>query len=253
MRELPFVDFHCHLDLYPDYHAVLKECEAARIRTLAVTTTPRAWPHNAEQLRGSKYVRPALGVHPQLVGTESEPLKLFERYLPEARYIGEIGLDAGPAYYKTLPEQKACFERILRLCAEHGGKILTIHSVRSVRAVLDLLEATVLPGKAGVVLHWFTGTKSELKRAIGLGCYFSVNATMLSADRSRALIEQIPLDRLLTETDGPFTEVDGRSSRPIDVEHTASQLAGLRGLRPLEVRHIVGSNLARLVSEDGAA
>ena len=244
----PLVDFHCHLDLYPDFASAVRECDVARVRTLAVTTTPRAWPHNVEQIRGSKYVRPALGFHPQLVGTKEASMKLFERYLPEARYVGEIGLDAGPAFYKTFEEQKRAFERVLRLCVEQTGKILTIHSVRSVRAVLDLLEATGSPTKTTVVLHWFTGSAAELRRAVELNCHFSVNNTMLSTDRSKSLVQQMPLERILTETDGPFTKVDRRVSKPADVELAVTLLAELRGLSPAEARARVGENLAQLVS-----
>lgn len=248
MSGAPFVDFHCHLDLYPDFPGIVAECEAAQIRTLAVTTTPRAWPYNVERLRDSRYVRAALGIHPQLAAKEKGSLKLFERYLPEARYIGEIGLDASPAHYKTLDLQKKYFEHILRVCAEYGGKILTIHSVRAARTVLDLLEATVLPGSAGVVLHWFTGTRADLRRAAELGCYFSVNATMLRAGRTKALVAEIPLDRLLTETDGPFTEIEGRKSRPTDIERAVVRLSELRSVSPTEMRQRIGANLAQLTS-----
>ena len=60
------VDFHCHLDLYPDLQAAIAKAEAARIYTLTVTTTPKAWPRNHELTRGKRYVRAALGLHPQL-------------------------------------------------------------------------------------------------------------------------------------------------------------------------------------------
>jgi TatD DNase family protein len=126
-----FVDFHCHLDLYPDPAAAIAEAEAARVYTVAVTTTPRAWPQNVSFTRQARYVRPALGLHPQLVGEHAHEMSLWEEYLSEARYIGEVGIDAGPRSYGSLDLQKQVFERILRLCAKAGAKILTVHSVRS--------------------------------------------------------------------------------------------------------------------------
>ena len=62
-----FVDFHCHLDLYPDHEAAMAECEREGVHTLTVTTTPKAWSHNCDLAANSRYVRVALGLHPQLV------------------------------------------------------------------------------------------------------------------------------------------------------------------------------------------
>src|SRR3954465_7939031 len=100
------VDFHCHLDLYPDHEAAIARAEAARIYTLTVTTTPRAWTRNYELTRGTRYVRAALGLHPQLVAERAGELPLWEQHLPETRYVGEVGLDAGPRFYKSLETQK---------------------------------------------------------------------------------------------------------------------------------------------------
>lgn len=85
-------------------------------------------------------VRVGLGLHPQLVGDNDNDIRLFEKYLPEARFVGEVGLDAGPAHYKSYADQKGIFETILRLCAQARGKILSIHSVRSARDVLSMIE-----------------------------------------------------------------------------------------------------------------
>ena len=62
-----WVDFHCHLDLYPNHSALIRECEISRVATLAVTTTPKAWMRNRELTSDSPYVRVALGLHPQLI------------------------------------------------------------------------------------------------------------------------------------------------------------------------------------------
>lgn len=129
------VDFHCHLVLYPDFEAAIAKAEAARIYTLTVTTTPRAWPRNHELTRGLRYVRAALGLHPQLVAERAGELALWEQYLPETCYIGEVGLDAGPRFYKSLDSQKQVFRTVLEGCADAGGKILTVHSVRSTVSV----------------------------------------------------------------------------------------------------------------------
>src|SRR5687768_16793465 len=100
------VDFHCHLDLYPDPAAAVAACERAEIRTLTVTTTPRAWPRNDALTTSTQYVSAALGLHPQLVSERASELELWKEYLPQTRYVGEVGLDAGPRFYRSLDIQK---------------------------------------------------------------------------------------------------------------------------------------------------
>lgn len=241
------VDFHCHLDLYPDHEAAIARAEAARIYTLTVTTTPKAWSRNHELTRHTRYVRAALGLHPQLVADRAGELPLWERHLPETRYVGEVGLDAGPRFYKSLEAQRHVFQRILECCADAGGKILTVHSVRSAPAVLDMIEAYLPRDRGSVVLHWFTGSKSDARRAAALGCYFSINAEMTRTDRGRELIGSLPQDRILIETDGPFTQLNGRPAEPPDVPVAAASLARILGISPQSVAKMIMSNLRTLV------
>ncbi|HTQ09867.1 MAG TPA: Qat anti-phage system TatD family nuclease QatD [Fimbriimonadaceae bacterium] len=241
------VDFHCHLDLYPDHQAAIARAEAARIYTLTVTTTPKAWSRNHELTRHTRYIRAALGLHPQLVADRAGELPLWEHHLPETRYVGEVGLDGGARFYKSLDVQKQVFQRVLERCAEAGGKILTVHSVRSAPAVLDMIEAHLPPERGRVVLHWFTGSKSDARRAAALGCYFSVNAEMTRSDRGRELIASLPRDRLLTETDGPFTRAEGRPLEPADTHLAAAAVATILGLSSAAMTKTIVSNLRALV------
>lgn len=243
------VDFHCHLDLYPDHTAAVAECERAGIFALAVTTTPRAWPRNKELSEATRHVRAALGLHPQLVAQRAGELSLWEEYLPEARYVGEVGLDAGPRFFRSLELQKQVFERVLQACAQAGGKILTVHSVRAATAVLDMVEAFLPPERGRVVLHWFTGSKAESRRAVELGCYFSINSEMLRNERHRGMVATLPIERLLTESDGPFARVLGRPGHPADMPMTIELLAHARGIAPSAAASAIRTNLRSLLSE----
>jgi TatD DNase family protein len=245
------VDFHCHLDLFPDPVSAVRDAEEAGVYTLTVTTTPKAWPHNHALTQGTRYVRAALGLHPQLIAERSSEITLWEEYLTQTRYVGEVGLDAGPRYYRSLDMQKQVFARILQKCAEQGGKVLSIHSVRAVTMVLDLVESHLPRQQGQIVLHWFTGSKSEARRAADLGCFFSINAAMLSKEKGRDLVAALPLERLLTETDGPFTQIDGRPARPVDVKNTIDTLANLRHLTPDVMARAVQTNLRVLLTAAG--
>lgn len=243
------VDFHCHLDLYPDHAAAVKRCERDGVFTLAVTTTPKAWPRNHELASATHHVRAALGLHPQLVSERAHEIGLWEELLPRTRYVGEVGLDAGPRFYRSFETQKEIFARVLTLCAAAGNKIVTTHSVRATTAVLDMIEQYMPPPRGRVVLHWFTGTAAEAKRAVDLGCYFSVNAEMLANEKRAAITKALPLERVLTETDGPFTQSDARPSIPSDVWIAVQGLARVHGMSESGVSSIIIQNLKSLLEE----
>lgn len=241
-----WVDLHCHLDLYPDHVALIAQCERERIATLAVTTTPKAWQRNRELANG-RFVKVGLGLHPQLVADRAHEIDLWKSLLPEARFVGEVGLDAGPRFYASFEAQKRVFKTVLESCAEAGGKILSIHSVRCISTVLSMLEAHLPRDRGKTVLHWFTGTRSEARRAHDLGCYFSVNADMLRSERGRDIIAGLELDRILTETDGPFGVVDGRPARPSDVASLVQGLARQRNVTSDSLGKTVLQNWAALI------
>jgi TatD DNase family protein len=228
-----FVDFHCHLDLYPNLKDAIAKCDAFRTATLAVTTTPKAFPRNRQLAIHSEFVRVGLGLHPQLVEERACELDLFERLLPETRYVGEVGLDAGPHHYRSFELQKQTFRTILNLCAEAGDKVLSVHSVRSAKHVLDLIEECLPVDRGTVVLHWFTGSAAE----------------MLSSPNGRRVLGAIPDHRLLTETDGPFVERSGRPIDPGDVEPTLHEIAKVRGISARVVQTKIVENLRNLVSK----
>src|SRR6185312_4649932 len=155
-------------------------------------------------------------------------------------------------YYRSLKLQKEVFTQILRECARVGDKVLSVHSVRAAGAVLDLVSEHLPADRGRVVLHWFTGSPSEARRAVELGCYFSINAEMLRNDRHRKMIATLPANQLLTETDGPFTKIDERTATPSDVAATVKALAELTGTTANDLAASIRANLARLVAADEA-
>ena len=227
----------------------MERCERDGVFTLTVTTTPKAWPRNHELASATHYVRAALGLHPQLVAERAHEIGLWEELLPRTRYVGEVGLDASPRFYKSFQTQKDIFARVLSLCAAAGNKIVTTHSVRATKAVLDTIEQHMPPTRGRVVLHWFTGTAAEAKRAVDLGCYFSVNSEMLANDKRAAITKTLPLDRILTETDGPFIQTDTRPITPSDVWIAVEGLARLHQIPPADMSDAIMRNLKSLLVE----
>lgn len=206
------IDLHCHLDLYQNPVEIIEECERRGIYVLSVTNTPSAWPKTNELASKNRRIKTALGLHPQLAGERKGELKLFNQLIGETRYIGEVGLDGSKENKSFWNDQKEVFEHILSKCEESGGKILSIHSRNAAREVLETLKD--YPHAGQFILHWFSGSLKELKDAIDLGCWFSVNPIMFNSKKGVRLIESMPKDRLLLETDGPFTNTNGSPLMP---------------------------------------
>lgn len=240
------IDFHCHLDLFDDPRQVAADCEKAGIYVLSVTTTPKAWPKTAELAKGKRYIRTALGLHPELAHERFNEVSLLERLLDETRYIGEIGLDGSHAHRSHADVQLKVFERILTSAQDRGGRIYTIHSRGAADAVLTSLQKHRCGPTA--VLHWFSGSKSELKSAIALDCWFSVGPAMLRSERGRALAAQMPRGRVLTETDGPLARSGKRPLTPADARVAAAELADLWSMTEAEAAAQIRQNLKELLT-----
>lgn len=240
------IDFHCHLDLYPDPRSVIRECEERKLYVLSVTTTPSAWVGTRQLAIGMARIRTSLGIHPQLVHERMGELPLFDRHLETAKYVGEVGLDGGPEFSFSMKDQIMVFDHVLSACREAGGKIISIHSRHACQEVLTHLERN--PNAGVPVLHWFTGSQKDLERASGHGCWFSVGPAMLSTERGRRLVKKMPMDRVLTESDGPFVKVDRRSAFPWDVELAVRELASLWDVTVEEADSKLESNLRRLTT-----
>jgi hypothetical protein len=129
-----------------------------------------------------------------------------------------------------------------------GSRIVSIHSRRPRQEVLDWLAQHTTPARVLPILHWFSDALSTAKLAAERGCYFSVNHRTLEGESGLTLIRAVPADRLLTETDAPFTEFDGRHSEPRDVMATAKALARVRGMPAAQMADSLRANAARVLA-----
>jgi TatD DNase family protein len=236
------IDFHCHIDLFPDPHEIARECREREVHVLSVTTTPSAWPGTAAL--GGGTVITALGLHPQLAHERKSELSLFDHILPDCTYVGEVGLDGAPEFKAHWQDQVDVFRHVLNACDRAGGRIMSIHSRRASTPILDLLE--LYPGAGTPILHWFSGTARDLDRAIALGCWFSVGSAMLRSKRGMELARRMPRARVLTESDGPFARISGRPIFPWEVDVAVGALADCWGSNPGSVAQSLRENLATL-------
>lgn len=240
------IDFHCHLDLYENPTSVSQRVVAEGLHVLAVTTSPRAWAGTRALFASLPRVRVGLGLHPQVVQERHAEVDMLCGLISQARYVGEIGLDGSAEHRASLTVQTRVFRQILAACAEDGGRILSVHSRGATSAVLDELERCPKSGTA--VLHWFSGTRKELDRAIALGCWFSVGPAMLRGEKGLALAGAMPRQRILTETDGPFAREQGKPLMPWDIVLAESRLGKLWRSPEQSVRELLLKNLKSLTS-----
>lgn len=192
-------DTHFHLDLQKDKHGVIENIAKNEIYTIAMTNLPDLYQKEVSLYR-QKYIRIALGFHPELIHEYPNKIPVMWKYLADARYIGEVGLDFTDKSHAK--EQIAFFSELIARCKNDRNKIISIHSRGAENEILDIIGTNF---KFTPILHWYSGTIGNLKIACERGYYFSVNLSMTRTKKFAQILECIPNDKILLETDSPFT------------------------------------------------
>ncbi len=217
------MDFHCHIDLYPNPREVYRRTIERNEFTWLVTTSPRAFEATSKALAPSPKVLISPGMHPELAHQRSAELPLLLEQLDRCSAVGEIGLDGSARFKEHAAVQLKIFESVVARCAQLGGRVLSIHSRQSADLVLDVLQAH--PGNGTAVLHWFSGTTGQLTRAADQGCWFSIGPAMLKSASGRKLAGLMPRDRVVCESDGPFGQVAGQSVMPWEASRVSRTIS----------------------------
>ncbi len=239
------IDMHCHLDLYPSPMSVVDEAAKQNFFTLAVTTSPRAWQATDRVFRRYSNIKVALGLHPEIVTEKASEKGLLIELISKTEFIGEIGLDGSRRFKGSFDLQKEIFESAILECAKQGGKVISIHSRRAEEEVLDIIASNPTCGIP--ILHWYSGSVTNLKRAIDLGCWFSVGPAMLRSKSNEEIVQKIPLERLLPESDGPFARDGANPIMPWQAIKVAEQISFLRGWTLRELERQLEKNLLGLL------
>lgn len=237
-------DTHFHLDLVDKPEEAVIAIEQEKIYTIAVTNLPKVYLNTEKLCEGCKYIRPALGYHPELVSKYNNQFEFFRSMIDRTRYIGEIGLDNLKKKLDDFNDQKRIFERIISVCGAKGDKILTIHSRKAETEVISMIGDN-FPGK--IILHWYTGSIKELEKALSYGFYFSINSAMVQSKSGINIIQNIPLDRVLLESDGPFIELNGKKSAPSDLGFVVKALGKIKGISTANTDQTLSNNFRSLL------
>lgn len=207
------IDVHCHIDQFLNPFEIAKNAERAGIITIAVTSLPDHFRLGYQHLLTFKKVRLALGFHPMLVGQKRFDEKLFISLASKTSYIGEIGLDFSQTDHSKRPKQINTLQKILQIINDRP-RFISLHSRKAESVLYDLLVENEIKS---AVFHWYSGPLGLIDKAVSDDYYFSINPAMVKSKKGQKIIERIPPERILTETDGPYVKIKGRPAEPGDV------------------------------------
>lgn len=239
------IDLHTHLDLYPNALNILAKVNDTNRFTLSVTTSPRAWIATSKVFKDYKNIKVALGLHPEIANTKFNELELLLSSIPNSNFIGEIGIDGSKRFSMFQDKQETIFEQTIMACEKAGGRIISIHSRAAASKVFSILKK--YPDRGVPILHWFSGSVSELKEAIEMRCYFSVNPIMIKSKKGRDLVSRIPPQLILPESDGPFTTRNGNPIMPWEAMDICTDLSKIWELPTDDTKKRIISNFDALL------
>ena len=248
-----YIDSHCHLDsprFDEDRGEVLARARQAGVETVLLIgsgTGPGSLDCAIRIAEPHNWVYATIGIHPHEAHlakeTDFEEMAELAKH-PKVLAWGEIGLDY---FYDHSPReiQQSAFVRQMELAREARLPIIlhcrpSENSENAWDDMLLLMEQHWRPTGLGGILHCFTGTLDQMRRSLDLGFMisFAGNITFPKAQPIRDAALQVPLDRMLIETDSPFlapVPVRGKRNEPAFVVEVARRIAELRGLAPEEV------------------
>lgn len=194
------IDTHCHFDMMPKPERYISAKEKAGDIVIGMTNLPSYFKMGQPHLAGYKHIRLALGLHPLLAAENKKELTLFKRLVDQTSYIGEIGLDFSREGIATKNEQVSVLRELLATL-KGKKKIISVHSRKAEIELLDMLCEYEIKN---VIFHWYSGPVDLIPQILERGYYFSINESMCWSKNGQSIIEKIPRERILTETDAPY-------------------------------------------------
>lgn len=249
-----YIDSHCHLS-FPEFREDLPQIfermrAAGVVGALNVCVTLEEFPAVLALAQTHAQLWATVGVHPDYAEIEEPTIERLVSLAahPKVVAIGETGLD----YFRLaepLDWQRERFRTHIR-AARATGKPLIIHTRAAAADTLRIMKEEGA-SEVGGVMHCFTETQAVAEQALALGFYISFSGivTFKNAADLQAVAAQVPLDRLLIETDAPYLAPvphRGRRNEPGYVPAVAHKIASLRNLAPEAVAKASAENFLRL-------
>jgi TatD DNase family protein len=253
------IDSHCHLEgdsFVAEGEAVIARARAAGVGgCVSIGTRLATFPKTLAVAERFDHTWCTVGSHPEYAAEEAldEPGPLLALCgHPKVVGIGETGLDY---YYKPYPRERQMQNfRSHIAAARESGLPLVVHTRDAEDDTIVLLEAETAKGAFPGVLHCFSGTKKLVEAGLKLGFYVSASGiiTFKNSAALREVFRQVPLDKLLVETDSPYLAPvphRGKRNEPSFVVRTAAVLAEVKGVSVEEIARITTENFFRLFAK----
>lgn len=253
------VDSHCHLD-FPDFQPDLDGTVARAVEAgvgIMVSIGTRLSTFDRVLAVAERYdnVYCTVGIHPHESGTEAEVdvARLVEiAKHPKVVGIGETGLDY---FYDHSPRQRQreSFRTHIHAAREAGVPVI-VHTREADEDTALILAAEASQGAFTGLIHCFSSGRELAEKAVALGLYISLSGiiTFNKSDDIRHTVRDLPLDRLLVETDSPYlapVPKRGKRNEPAFVTHTAAKLAGIKHVSPDDLAKATTDNFFRLFTK----
>ncbi|NVJ91039.1 MAG: TatD family hydrolase [Methylocystaceae bacterium] len=234
------VDSHCHLD-FPDFQedfdAVLSRAEEAGIKTMmTICTHVTKFDQVHDIAKAHDHIYCTVGIHPH--NADSEPEVSVDDLVgwasnPKVIGLGETGLDY---FYEHSPREIQ--QRQFRTHIEAARALdlpVIIHTRDAEEDTLAMIEEEMAKAPFKGLIHCFSASKEFAARMVDLGLYISISGivTFKKADDLREAIKDVPLDRLLVETDAPYLAPipkRGKRNEPAYTAFTAAKVAEVKGV-----------------------
>jgi TatD DNase family protein len=253
------VDSHCHLDFpefTPELEAVLARARRSGVgHFLTIGTQLRRFAGVRAVAETAPDIHCTVGVHPHEAA--EEPLSGPDVLLKESQHekvvgFGESGLDY---YYNHSPREAQIANFLAHIAAAREARLpLVVHTRDAEDDTIAILREAQEKSPITGVIHCFTGTARLAGAALELGFYISVSgiATFKKSDVLRATLKEVPLNRLLVETDAPYLAPQparGKRNEPAFMVHTAAMLGELMGVSAEEIATATTENFFRLFTK----
>lgn len=229
-----FCDAHCHTNAYTNPKELIQHCRNNGIEILSVSNDVESYKYcKSRDIRNL-----AIGMHPDNASKINE--KDLEFITSEIKggscsVIGEIGLDYSPRNIHSKDRQKEIFNKVLAIAEKYRTPV-NIHSYRAVKDVLETLETYK---NFPVLLHWFTGSLTELKMAIDNGYFLGVTPSVSKSKNVQNIVLNTPPENILTESDSPVNEWT-----PLEIPKVVEKIGEIKGVSIDTVSSKVYDNFA---------
>ncbi|MDO8647970.1 MAG: TatD family hydrolase [Candidatus Diapherotrites archaeon] len=248
-----WADVHCHFDYFENPAEIIVAAEKAGVKRIIANSTTLEGLHKclALKMQFPKIISVALGYHPTHIFEDSaskreETMNHIIQHASEAIAFGEVGLDFDEQTSKEEKElQVAIFKKFILLSKEFK-KPLIVHARGSRAEVLRILQEE---NAQKVLLHSFVCKEKQMKDLLKTSFFVSVGAGVLNSEWIQKFAQELPLEKLLLETDSPL-EFSGEQCSSVWIPRIASKIAELKGIQAENVQKAAEKNFQALFGKN---